>query len=398
MRKAYVDNMARGKGMQNEIEKLCIKIGRKLIKDYQTLGHVSHGINGPYDDEETDVRNLCHLIIITAIEILCYKKLEYGSILEQMGQDLVGRRTSEGLFLMREKKGKDKSNGVIGHAWVLEALCYLYKCTNDRKYLCMANEIISKHEYEEQLCYWKTPRYNCQESKVDYTFNHQLWYAASCAEINAVLKSDKYSEQIEGFLDSLNRNMSVRRSGRIVHESNRSLEKWGNLKQQIKREWNSLKELANLPSHAYKEEGYHIFNLFAFARLYEQYPKHVFWQTKTFKRILAYTNSKELKVALLNNKISLDDSFLNKLTNSLEWSVNIYGYPYNVPGLEILFIAYIFGERISKETVNCFVEKQIELTYDEKLECLGKICHDKQTANYRIYEAYRYLEVMNCRN
>lgn len=42
--------------------------GNSLIKAYEKSNEILTGINGPYDDEELKVRNLCHLIIITSIE------------------------------------------------------------------------------------------------------------------------------------------------------------------------------------------------------------------------------------------------------------------------------------------------------------------------------------------
>ena len=73
--------------------------------------------------------------------------------------------------------------------------------------------------------------------------------------------------------------------------------------------------------------------------------------------------------------------------------MNIYGYPYNVPGFEILFIHYVFRDKIPLELVIKYLNKQFELTYDEMSDQFGKGCYDKVTINYRIYEYYKALEL-----
>ena len=52
-------------------------VGVKLIDGYLLTGHVETGINGPYDDPETEVRYLAHLIVIAAIEFLKFNKVTY---------------------------------------------------------------------------------------------------------------------------------------------------------------------------------------------------------------------------------------------------------------------------------------------------------------------------------
>lgn len=367
-------------------------IGKKLIDDYKSTGHVQCGINGPYDDPETEVRNLAHLIIITAIEIETFKKQSYIDILKQMGEKLILMRNEEGIYCLREKKGKDSCNGVIGHAWVLEAYCYLYKLTGDNRYLLISNDLVKKHEFNYEMGLWGRPDQGIGDKAIDYTLNHQLWFAASVIEINCYLKSAEYKRQLEIFMERLNKNMILSADGKVAHEIYRKIDKKYHLKCKIKRYVNLFQDIFEWKSYAYKERGYHVFNVMALARIYDENPDFDFWKSKKFHKALYYINKDKYLTGLLSRSVDKDASFQNKIVNPEEKEINIYGYPYNVPGFELLYINKVFDGRINEETVEKCIALQFENTYDKQRGCFGRKCHDKATINYRIYEYYRYLE------
>ena len=84
--------------MSVEFDEKIRTVGQQLIQDYSN-GVLYGGINGPYDDPETKVRNLAHLCIITSIEIMTYKKSEYIPLLNKMGQELISLRDDSGLYV-----------------------------------------------------------------------------------------------------------------------------------------------------------------------------------------------------------------------------------------------------------------------------------------------------------
>ena len=95
---------------------------------------------------------------------------------------------------------------------------------------------------------------------------------------------------------------------------------------------------------------------------------------------------------LLTDKVYMDASLQNHISDSNELRVNIYGFPYNVPGFELLYIHQVFDGMIEQAIFSHYIALQFELTYDDKVHMFGNCCHDKNTINYRIYEYYRYLE------
>ena len=52
-----------------------------------------------------------------------------------------------------------------------------------------------------------------------------------------------------------------------------------------------------------KEIGYHGFNTYAFALLFQSYPNHDFWISDLFKKILDYFSSTEFSKKYKKNKI-----------------------------------------------------------------------------------------------
>ena len=99
-----------------EYDKKIRNVAESLIGSYVKEKRIFTGVNGPYNDLETEVRNLCHLIVITAIESSIYNKKELKQYLFDMGEQLITLSKNNGLYILRNKEKKDQSNGVIGHA------------------------------------------------------------------------------------------------------------------------------------------------------------------------------------------------------------------------------------------------------------------------------------------
>lgn len=370
-------------------------IGRELINKYRLNKTILCGINGPYDDPETRVRNLSHLIIITSIEVSLYDNVEDKAVLKSMSEELLSLADENGLFVMREKKGKDRCNGVIGHAWVIEALIYAFKILQENELIDLALKISEKHEFQEKIGLWGRPGKGKDDEAIDYTLNHQLWYAASLFELNEVVNSDKIKKELDVFMGALNKNFTNSKGGKIGHSIYRRLDFKYSAKCSVKRGVHAFNELIHSPSFAYKEEGYHMFNIMALARIYAIRKDFPFFYSKKFSKSIKYINCGDFLEKLLSEQIGLDASFQNRIEEKDEKSINIYGYPYNVPGFEILFSSEVFSDKINNKVVKECIDKQFELTYDNALQMFGYRCHDKNTINYRVYEYYRYLEERN---
>lgn len=364
-------------------------IGKKLIQNHMNGNQISGGINGPYDDPETPVRNLSHLVIICGIEVLKYGREEYIPALKKIGTEILNRKGRDNLWIMREKATKDQCNGVIGHAWLNEAFIYLFRTLQDEVYIDEALTVARQHGFNQKIGLWKRPT----DGTVDYTMNHQLWYAATLAELNDIVRDVELSRQLDRFMERLPHNLEVSKNGRIRHSVIMHESAKDTLKQKTKNFLSDFHEKRNKPSMAYKEEGYHVFNLFALARLYRVKADSLFWNTVKFKKSINYVHQDEFFAGLENPNVKLDASLKNHITDQEERSVNIYGYPYNVPGFEVAYVAETFDGMISADIVDRCLEKQLDYTFDTGKSVFGCRCHDKQTINYRVYEYYRFLEI-----
>lgn len=372
--------------------------GKQLIENYLKSGHVATGINGPYDDPETEVRNLAHLVVITAIECISYNIIEYRNIVARMADELLSMVSTDGTYKMRQKTGKDQCNGVIGHAWLNEGLLYAYKVTGNKKYIDEAVRICRIHDFQPKLGLWGRPLMGNNDSAIDYTFNHQLWFAASLAEVLTVVDDIDLKKQLYRFLSCLKQNLKLKSNGRIAHSIYSRIRRKEALKMRIKMAIEFLKESIGRPSLRYKEVGYHVFNLMAFARLYNAYPGYVFFNSKSFNKICSYLNDTNFQMELETANLQMDGSSHGNSLTDEEKSLNIYGYPYNVVGFEIAYCKKILGNKINSQTAEKLISKQFELTWDNDIKCFGNLCHDKHTVNYRIYEYYRYIELFTNEN
>lgn len=373
-------------------DKVIRDIGRQLIEQYLEKGIIS-GVNGPYNDKETIIRNLSHLIVITAMEILLFSRKELIDKLVDMGETLINMRQKNGSYILRINDKKDQSNGVIGHAWVMEAFLYLYKVLGDEKYINIAMQIYSLHEFDSNLGLWRRPKIENFDDSIDYTLNHQLWFAAISAKVLEYSQNKNMINDFKQFFMNLEKNITIDSNGLICHSILIKENSINTFKSYIKRYIDLIRRTLNKPSYYYKEVGYHIFNVAAFARLFLVFSDNEFWESNKFKKIIEKTNSKSLYNDMQISDTMLDISLKNTIKNKSEKKLNIYAFPYNVPGFEMCYINEVFKNRIDDNITKDYFLKQFELTYDESNRKLEKNCFDKVTINYRVYEYYLALEV-----
>lgn len=377
--------------MREEYTNTIRKVGQFLISLYENSKEVWTGHNGPYDDQETRVRDLSHLIVIASLELLLYQNLNLARTIKLMLDDLLSMKGEDGLYQLRIKPGKDECNGVLGHAWVIEALIYAYKAIGELSCLKEAIRIASMHGFHEGLGLWCRPQRGVDVSAIDYTFNHQLWYAATLMELNEYIDNSTLRKELNMFLNRLDVNFETNRLGRITHSIYNRQGALSLMKQRFKKWVDAINILLDRPSFKYKEEGYHLFNLMAFARLKRLSPSLPFFKTRNFQKAVSFLNSPLFLSGLFDKNVALDGSLKNGIVDQSELEVNIYGFPYNVPGFEIMYVQTVFNT--DRNTAEECLSWQHELTFDNESGLFGKRCHDKVTINYRIYEFYRFLEI-----
>ena len=339
---------------------------RKALQHQATNGSMPSGHNGPYHDPETPVRNTAHWLItfLKAYEITNKTKFY------QAGERAVAYlqspevRPMNAAFWMRKNPEKDFCNGLIGQAWVIEALVEAAKTYEREDLLRLAEEIFLLHPYDQISGGWRTVNVDGSYGPLDSTFNHQLWFAAAGGLITQIVES-KIEMEVQDFMDRLENHLALYPTGLIRHKSISFL-----APSLARKAFNLVRSLNIDKSPAYmkmKSVGYHGFNLYGFALLKLAFPEHRFWSCKKIKRALAYAKSKKFKAALLTSK---------------------YGFPYNPPGFEMPFAFKVFNDRNQQDQAS-WVNEQLRHSLDKESFLLTRNTEDPHTMSARIYEATR---------
>lgn len=369
-------------------------IAEKFLQELGLNGYINPGHNGPYNDIETPARNTAHWLITFSYLFYVTDKEKYYDAVYKCGNYLVSdnARPMHAVFYCRKNPKKDFTNGIIGQAWVIEALIEAYKVTKNDKYLNTALEVFLLHPFSEQKGIWKIVNIDGSIKNYDMTFNHQLWFAAAGSIIYDITKSKKIKQEIDIFFNKLNDNLNIHKCGLIRH----SILFKTTTKDKIKKSYKSLKLFISKAikdkDSTYKEFGYHIFNVYAFAILHENGFGTKFYNEEKFNKILKYTFSDELLENLKINNNKSDITNIPVINNNIK--VNRYGYAYNAPGFEIPYIYEIFKTKINENiNIENIINEQLSLTYNKSEKLFSNNTEDKITLTSRIYELTRYLRL-----
>lgn len=370
---------------------IIIGSAESLIPLQKKDGSFPPGHNGPYYDKELPLRNTGHiLMLLLKAYKLSGKDVYLKAALRALSYITAGERRPMGAtFWVRNNPQKDFSNGLIGQAWVIEALAYAAQGLGDDSLNKLAEEVFLLHPFDETTGRWQVVNVDGSYDPVDMTFNHQLWFAAagSFLQGNEVVK-----EQVQQFMDKLDSNLQVYDNGLIVH----SLGGSGHEKQSFKKRLKQLikAQLLERGKALYENEvinkaiGYHAFNTYGFSLLYSNTKGHRFWKSKTFSRILDF---------LLTDLFSdgLDHFVANSAQKGKILPFNRFGYSYNPPGFEVALTAQTFKEHFGgdyEKLIGVWLGRQIEKTFDPKSKLMNRQTDDGVTLAARIYEAVRLKE------
>ena len=328
-----------------------------IYNEKGVLGLCGH--NGPYMDKETGVRAQSHLIILLSNLDRVGKNRIYESKVNEIISSIFTSsfRLDQIVFVQRVKPGKDEVNGVIGIAWVIEALCAAYEVYKNNEAKAFLEKV------EDNICFnsdrglWYRPvDLNSKYiNTIDETFNHQLWLAYALVYKCTVLEQP-LSANLQNFFKRLNGLMNVYRSGLVKHSlQNKSTVKQF-LRNILKINKDRLSALIEGKSLKYKEYGYHLFNLYAFARIADLGHSTLFSHIPGFIKAKKYCLNTKLLKELLTNRDSTD--FYIRGNNS-GMPYNRYGFPYNVAGFEFLYINEVLGLGANKSVLKEYFENQL---------------------------------------
>lgn len=296
------------------------------IKLSSETSMIPGGNNGPYFDLETPLRNTAHWISLHSILFnVSEDKKFYERALRLRNflvkQNLYAKKYG---YVFRQKPGKDSSNGIIGPAWLAEGLGKAGLYLKDEVSLSLAKRIVSSFPFSKKDKAWNKVDPENGISNVDYTYNHESWFAAIKAEIVGP------SNDVNEFLDHSNQfSFRVHPSGLISH-----LLYSNSLRGLKARTYFSLNQYRKPEFFKHREIGYQLFVLFSLARLKAIYPSHPLFVSQALKRAIKFIDNTDFFDALTHNK---------------------YAYSYNSPACEFALV----GLTWSSEFKNINVEEKV---------------------------------------
>lgn len=353
------------------------------------IAAIKAGNNGPYYDKETNVRNMAHWCVTFSEYYLHTKDDRYKELVIKLADEIMNSEyyNGNGVYKCRESEGKDDVNGVIGPAWIIQGLVYAYDVTGDASYLDRAYSLYDAVAFDDKLGLWIVVDTNNNKRKIDLTFNHQLWFAAAISMINKKKRYSSIEKELDLFVKQLPKNAKINRYGRIRHFT--SNKKFGVLSGIVRFGIDlasDVLELLNLPSLAYKESGYHIFNLYGFAILKDNYSTSIeFLETKKYRKALDYLTTARYEKMIDTRGISKD---LTHVSTKLTDSANVFAYAYNSPAFELPYVCKIFnifGKNMQEITIK-FAKKQLDNTYDAHSNTFANNTDDPLALTARVYE------------
>lgn len=354
---------------------IIMQISRAAIQLQRDDGSFPGGCNGPYNDSETPVRNTAHWLITLLKAFEISGEPDFIDSARRAVHYLLSpsSRPMNATFFCRTNPEKDFCNGVMGQAWVIEALAMAGMKLNDPRCIDVARNVFMLHPFDHEAGLWRRVNVDGSYNTFDMTFNHQLWFAAAGSLIEKD-SDNPINSKIKRFMERLSEShMSIDQSGRIIHTISRPSPKasgsgkWRAFLCRNKGSNNTSNQMAS------KEIGYHAFNMYAFSMLRQQIPDLPFWKSSKFLTALNFIDKEE---------------FVSGLENS------IYGYPYNPPGFEAAFTIQEFSSNLSfSRSREWWVAQQLHRSYDSETKMLSRSTEDEKTLTARFYEATRLADM-----
>lgn len=374
------------------VSDLVVDTARALLPAQGEDGAFPRGHNGPYYDEELPLRNTGHMLmlLLRAYELSGEKHYRAAALKALDYVTASDRRPMGATFWIRRNPRKDFSNGLIGQAWVIEALAYAAQQLQDDRLVTLAEEVFLLHPFDEETGRWRVVNVDGSWDPVDMTFNHQLWFAAAGGFLR---ENATISAQVRHFLDKLDVNLALYKNGLIMHALGGGQQSKVPLTRRLKQRVKS--QLLERGRPAYRDPainkaiGYHAFNTYAFGLLQGTIKDHAFWDSETLSRILDFPLSSLYKDGL--EYFAADPAH----NSGKALPFNRFGYPYNPPGIEMAFTVQSFRAHYGDQSdslIKMWLSRQVEKTCVPGSGLMNRQTDDALTLTARMYEAVRLKE------
>ena len=365
----------------NTLDFLKIHLDR-LCESQSPEGSIKAGHNGPYHIKETPIRNSAHFLLFASRFSEMFGSIKYEEAAHKAFNYLKSsKHFIEGRVYAQweDYTIEDCTNGVIGSAWVIEALVEYYRVFGNEEAIVIARNIFKAHKFDSKSGLYFRQEIKNQRDRIDQTLNHQIWFIA------ATLKLSSYCEEVRDealnhaqiFFDLVFKR-AIQYNGTVFHHAilpQRDFRsKLGVIKRciQIVRGLVSGDENASkleIDKHIYlywKSIGYHSFLLYGLAAIREHSSNGIIMPSSKIEAAVGYLNSNEFK-----DLISIEER---------------YSLKYNPPAIERLYINEVFLKEINEQAVDDLSD-YLSVYYDfESMTFRKDKVWDVATHNVRLYQ------------
>ena len=357
--------------MENKvyINDIILNSANAVLQIQKENGSFPPGHNGPWNNEDTPVRVTSHwaILLLKAYDLTNDNKFLQSSKKAYSYLTSKKARPYRNSFYCIESENKViQSNGLIGQAWVLESLIEGYNHFNDSNILNLAEDLIIKHSFDEELCLWHGLGLKGETLKIHRTFNQQLWFSVMafivaniCNNNEILINTKKFFEQLPSFINFKNfirmhikEDVFKKKASKIDHYSTR------------------VKGLAAKSYFTKISRGYLSFSLLGLSILYNIDRTMDLWKDVKLREMISQSTS------YLDKKVFQDDG-------------NKFGFQYNPIGFEVACLKEKFSDYFGDykgKTIENWIIKQLNNHYDFNKMMLVKNTNDQNTLSSRIYE------------
>jgi len=279
------------------------------------------GRNGPYQDLESPIRNTSHWLASFSIASILTGEQVYRVAANKLLQFLLDASEWQhnGLYVHRQKARKDWCNGVIGQAWVAEALLFAGKALNSEAAIDDALRLLHNLPFDAEKGAWERLDPVHRNLGIDYTYNHQSWFASVVAEAGKY-DNELYLQAVSFLNLSKSASLSVDEVGVVRHLMQNQPSRLSSLslKALIRR---ACSKIDPSPGHEVdpveRGIGYHLFVMYSLARLRRCIPDHSLWNTELIQKSLDLCSQRAFSPTHITHPASSSRSWLMCLRTRL---------------------------------------------------------------------------------
>ncbi len=267
---------------------ILIKSAKKGLTIQRTDGSFPPGHNGPWNDVETPLRTTAHWSILMKF---AFENSEDEQFLQAHRKAIhfllqPFHRPRNVTFVCRtsNQSRKNQCNGLVGQAWVLEALLAAHPMAFWEQALELCSSVFGKIPYSEKEHGWNCIETNGQSFGVHRTVNQQAWFSVMALKASQALDEKLLENQAIDFFSYLLTEHPMHKPfpGLFCHETDfGNSESW----KEIPKLWkNRIFKTDFRPSQLIKSQGYLSFILYALAMGRNCVPNHPQWDTEKSKK------------------------------------------------------------------------------------------------------------------